>query len=49
MILYSESNVLEIINNDDIIKGFASQKKEKIIYTNNIFIFCIKKKQEINV
>jgi hypothetical protein len=29
MVLYSESNVLEIINTNDIIKGFASQKERK--------------------
>jgi hypothetical protein len=29
MVLCSESNVLEIINADDIIKGFASQKERK--------------------
>jgi hypothetical protein len=30
MILCSENNVLEVINTDDIIKGFASQKERKI-------------------
>jgi hypothetical protein len=43
MVLRSEINVLEVINTDDIIKRFASQKEKKIIYINNIFIFCIKK------
>jgi hypothetical protein len=49
MVLCSESNVLEVINTDDIIKGFlkfASQKKKKIIYINNIFIFCIEKNKK---
>jgi hypothetical protein len=29
MDLCSESNVLDVINTDDIIKGFASQKERK--------------------
>jgi hypothetical protein len=29
MVLCSESNVLKVIINDDIIKGFASQKERK--------------------
>jgi hypothetical protein len=50
MVVCSESNVLEVSNTDDIIKGFASQKERKFFfYLNNIFIFCIKKKQEINL
>jgi hypothetical protein len=29
MVLCSESNVLELINTNDLIKGFASQKERK--------------------
>jgi hypothetical protein len=29
MVLCSESNILEVINTDDIIKGFGSQKERK--------------------
>jgi hypothetical protein len=29
MVLCSESNVLEVINTDDVIKEFASQKERK--------------------
>jgi hypothetical protein len=29
MVLCSESNSLEVINTDDIIKGFASRKERK--------------------
>jgi hypothetical protein len=29
MVFCSENNVLEVINTDDIIKGFASQKERK--------------------
>jgi hypothetical protein len=45
MVLCSESDVLEVIKTDDLIKGFAFQKQEKIIYTNNIFIFVFKKQR----
>jgi len=43
MVLYTESDVLEVINTHDIIKEFASQKSRKIFYTNNIFISVFKK------
>jgi hypothetical protein len=32
MVLCSESNVLEVINIDDIIKGFTPQKKKRKNY-----------------
>jgi len=34
MVLCSESNVLEVINTDDIIKDFASQKARKNKFIN---------------
>jgi hypothetical protein len=43
MLLCSASDVLEAITSDYIIKRFVSQKTEKLIYTNNIFIFVFKK------
>jgi hypothetical protein len=46
MVLCSESNTLEVVNTDDIIKGFASPKKEKFFYINNIYIFVLKKKKK---
>jgi hypothetical protein len=43
IVLCSKSYVLEVIYTDYIIKMIASQKEKKIIYTNKIFMFALKK------
>jgi hypothetical protein len=41
MVLCSESDVLEVNNTDDIIKGFASRKAGKNYIHKYNFYFCI--------